>query len=395
MIDAKSEAAARAHPPFRPFVFLVAGEPSGDVLGARLMAGLKRSTDGQVRFAGIGGPEMAAEGLQSHFPMSDLSLMGLVEVAQHLPKVWRRLTETVALVRELQPDVVVTIDAPTFNLRLCRRLRSSGSVLVHYVAPSVWAWRPGRAREIARFLDHLIALLPFEPPLFERHGLACTYVGHPVMESPFVGISRRSRREGRGPLLCVLPGSRRGEVAWHLPVFAETASRLGARYPDLRIAIPTVPAVARTVCEATARWAVPARVVVDLPAKLEVFATADVALAACGTVVLEAAAAGLPMIAAYKGNPLNAMIIRRMIRVRYVSLVNLLVDRPVIPELLQERCTPHLLAEAIERLVDDPQARDRQRAGFVEAFRCLAVEGKPSERAAAIVLGLARRGRRA
>src|SRR5262249_46584492 len=161
-------------------------------------------------FAGIGGPEMSAEGLRSRFPMAELSLMGPVEVARHLPNAWRRLRQTEHFLRAARPDVVVTIDAPTFNLRLCRRLRPTGIALVHHGAPTVWGWRPGRARTIAPIIDHLLALLPFEPPYFERHGLACTYVGHPVVEGAFAGLARRTRSDA-GPLLCVLPGSRRGE----------------------------------------------------------------------------------------------------------------------------------------------------------------------------------------
>jgi lipid-A-disaccharide synthase len=314
--------------------------------------------------------------------------MGVVEVLPHLPRLRRRLLETAALARKLQPDVLVTIDSPGFNFRLCRLLRDCSVPFVHYVAPTVWAWRPGRARKVARFLDHLLALLPFEPPYFERHGLPCSYVGHPILEAPLHSTRQPpdSRPDPAAPFLCVLPGSRRGEVERLLPVFGETVARLATHRPGLRVAIPTVENVARQVREAVAGWPVATTVAEDAEAKRAIFATADVALAASGTVILELAMAGVPTVAAYRGNALTWLVVAPMINIRFATLVNLLLDRPAIPEFLQARCRPDLLELALATLLTDEDARNEQRHAFAEALARLAIEGKPSERAAAIVL---------
>ena len=388
--------ASGAGAPDGPLLFLIAGEPSGDLLGARLMAALKRRTGGRVRFAGIGGDLMAAEGLRSLFPMAELALMGIVEVLPHLPRLLRRIGETVAAIRRMRPDAVLTIDAPAFNFRVAARLRGSGIPVAHYVAPSVWAWRPGRARKVARFLDHMLALLPFEPPHFEAHGLACTYVGHPILETldgeaDGAAFRRRHGLPPDGPLLCVLPGSRRGEVSRLLPVFGETLGRLAHRLPELRAVVPTVPAVADRVRAAAAKWPLPAVVITDRDEKPDAFAAADAALAASGTVVLELAAAGVPTVAAYRANAVTAALLRRMLTVRYVTLVNLVLDRPVVPEFLQERCRAEILVPAVEQLLVSPPAREAQRQGFREALDKLAVPERPSERAADVVLELATR----
>ncbi len=371
-----------------PFVFLVAGEPSGDVLGARLIAALRERTGGNIRIDGVGGPAMVAEGLRSRFPMSELTLIGLLEVVPHLPLLLRRLAQTAALVRSLQPDVLVTIDSPGFNFRLCRRLQSCRLSFVHYVAPTVWAWRAGRARKVATFLDHLLALLPFEPPYFERHGLPCTYVGHPVLEGPFATTepSADHHPDPAAPVLCVLPGSRRGEVEHLLPVFGEAVTRLAVRHSGLRVTIPTVEGVTAQVREAAARWPVPVTVAVEPEARRAAFAAADLALAASGTVILELAMAGVPTIAAYRGNRISWLVVNSLITVRFATLVNLLLDRAVVPEFLQSRCRPELLAEALSNLLTDKAARSEQRRGFAEALARLAIEGRPSARAASIVL---------
>jgi lipid-A-disaccharide synthase len=369
-----------------PLVFLIAGEPSGDVLGARLMAALRRRSGGRIAFSGVGGAAMAAEGLRPLFPMDELSLMGFVEVLPHLAKLVRRLGQTVAAIRQTRPAAVVTIDAPAFCLRVAAHLRGSGIPVVHYVAPSVWAWRPGRARRIARVVDHLLALLPFEPPFFTVHGLACTYVGHPVLETSISSTPSRPAGAGRQPVLCLLPGSRRAEVRLLLPIFREALTLLRRHHPTLAVVMPTVAPVAGLVRDAVAGWAGEVTVVEGAAARQAAFAAADVALAASGTVILELVAAGVPLVACYRGRWLSVAIVRRLIRVRYITLVNLLVDRTVVPELIQENCTPALLAGALCELLDDPAAAERQRAGFAEALAMLAVEGRPSDRAAAVVL---------
>lgn len=375
-----------------PLIFLVAGEPSGDQLGARLMVALRDETGGRVRFAGLGGERMRAQGLDSLFPIDELAVMGLVEVLPHAFRIYRRIRETVAAARAARPAVLVTIDSPSFSLEVSGRLRGEGFPLIHYVAPSVWAWKPWRARQMARYLDHLLALLPFEPPYFEAHGLETTVVGHPAVEAgarPVDPVAFRAAHgiPGDAPLLTVLPGSRKGEVSRLLPVFAGTVAGLAARRPDLHAAIPTVPAVAGVVEAATASWPVPTVVVRDTDAKYEAFAASHAALAASGTVAVETAVAGLPTVVAYRVAPLSAAIARRLIKVRFVSIVNLVLDREVQPEYLQERCTADNLIAALDPLLAERGARDAFRAAVRPALEALGLDGPaPSVRAARAVL---------
>jgi lipid-A-disaccharide synthase len=375
-----------------PLVFLIAGEPSGDVLGSRLMAALSHRTGGAVRFAGIGGERMTAQGLAPLFPLDELALFGLAELLPKLPSLVRRLGQTVEAIRRLRPDVVVTIDAPDFCFRVARRVRGEGIPIVHYVAPTVWAWRPGRARKLARLVDHLLALLPFEPPYFHREGLDCTFVGHPVVETG-AGLGDGARlRERQGiapdaPLVCVLPGSRNSEVSRLLPVFGATLTLLAGRYPGLRAVVPTVPQVRDQVRAAAAAWSVPTVVVEGDEEKYDAMAASTVALAASGTVALELALSRLPAVIAYRLHPVTVALYRRLIRVKYANLVNIMLDRMLVPELLQDDCTPDRLAAALSVLLDDPAARQAQIDGVSEVARWLGRGGpEPSDRAAEVVL---------
>lgn len=377
-------------------VFLIAGEPSGDLLGARLMTALKRRAGGPVRFAGVGGERMIAEGLDTLFPLHELSLMGIAELVPKLPNLVRRLAQTAAEIRRLRPDVVVTIDAPDFCFRIARRLKGQGIPFVHYVAPSVWAWRPKRARKVARVLDHLLALLPFEPPYFEREGLPCTFVGHPIVEGGAAsgdGVRFRAAH-GIAPtdrLLTVLPGSRRSEISRLLPDFRETIGRLAPRYPDLVVAVPTVPHVRDSVASEISSWPVRTILVEGDQDKYDAFAASEAALAASGTVALELALARLPAVIAYRMHPVTIGLYRRFIRVKYANLVNIMLDRMLVPELLQENCTPEKLDAAITKLLDDPAARREQQEGVAEVARWLGLGGPPpSERAADVVLAVVR-----
>jgi len=375
-----------------PLIFLVAGEPSGDQLGAGLMAALREETGGQVRFAGVGGERMTAAGLDSLFPIDELAVMGLVEVLPRLAAVIRRIRQTVAAARQARPAVLVTIDSPNFTLEVSRRLAGAGIRLVHYVAPSVWAWKPWRARRVAKYLDHLMVLLPFEPPYFERHGLATTFVGHPALEQragPADGAGFRGRHgiAGDAPALCILPGSRQGEVRRLLPIFAETVTRLRERIDGLAAVVPTVPTVAETVAVAVRDWPVPVTVVRDAGEKPAAFAACDAALAASGTVAVELAVAGVPTVLAYRVNWLTGAIVRQLVTVRFVSLVNLVLDRAAQPEFLQGRCRADLLADAVMALLRDPAARARQLEAYGEAVRALrAGDEAPSRLAARTVL---------
>jgi lipid-A-disaccharide synthase len=381
-------------------VYLVAGEPSGDLLGARLMAALRAETAGRVRFAGVGGEEMAAEGLQSLFPLRDVAVMGLLEVLPAAARVLRRVRQTARDVLARRPAVVVTIDSWGFTGRVAARLQRAGvpAPRVHYVAPMVWAWRPGRARRLARRLDHLLCLLPNEPPYFEAAGLPATHVGHAVVESGAEGGDGPGFRRRHGiapgtPLLCLLPGSRRSETTRLLPIFDETLRRLAQRHPGLRVVVPTVDTVADAVARAAARFG--GLVVRGRQDKYDAFAAADVALAASGTVALELALAGLPAVITYRVSAVTGWIGRRLLRVPYVNLVNLLLDRAAVPELLQERCRPELLADAVSALLGDEAARRAQREAGREALRRLGYGGPPpSARAARIVLDLAARSSR-
>ncbi|PWC55832.1 lipid-A-disaccharide synthase [Azospirillum sp. TSO22-1] len=384
-----------------PLLFLIAGEPSGDVLGARLMAALKRLTGGKVRFAGIGGERMAAEGLQTLVPQAELALFGVFELLPHLPNLLRRMDQTVAEIIRLTPDAVIGIDSPGFTVRVAKRVRKAAPAipLIHYVAPTVWAWKPKRAKKYAAIYDHLLVLLPFEPPYFEREGLPCTFVGHSVVESGAGhGDAARFRTaHGISPakhVLAVLPGSRRSEVGRLLPVFRDAVERLLPTHPGLVVVVPTVATVRDAVGAAVADWPVPVIVVEGDAAKYDAFAASEVALAASGTVALELALSGLPTVIAYRLGRLTVALYRRFIKVKYVNLVNLMLDRMLVPELLQEDCRPDRLATAVGRLLDDPAARRAQIEGVAEVAHWLGAgaEAPPSERAAHAVLAVVARG---
>ncbi|MGE4527912.1 MAG: lipid-A-disaccharide synthase [Rhodospirillaceae bacterium] len=348
-----------------PLIYLVAGEPSGDVLGARLMRALVERTGGRVRFAGVGGESMAEEGLASLFPQSDIAVMGLAEVIPRIPTVLRRVKDVAADILEKKPAVVVTIDSLGFNGRVAKALiaRKSRIPRVHYVAPMVWAWKPKRAEKVARLFDHLMCLLAFEPPYFTVHGLAATAVGHPVVEGGAGqgdGADFR-RRHGIGAgdtVVCLLPGSRRNEVTRMLPVFREAVEMLRARHPDLQVVLPTVATVAAEVAAATRGWTRPPHIVHGEAERWNAFAACDGALAASGTVSLELARARRPFVIGYRATAISVWLARRMVSIKYATLLNHISNRMVVPEFIQEACTPRALAEALDRLICDSAARD-------------------------------------
>jgi len=372
-------------------IYIVAGEASGDLLGGRLMAALKRRAPG-VEFAGIGGERMAAEGLESLFPMRELSLMGLLEVVPSLRRLAQRMGEAEADVLARKPAVLVTIDAPSFTLRLAARVKPKGVRVVHYVAPQVWAWRPGRVKRIAQEVDEILALLPFEPVFFERAGIAVRFVGHPVLESGADGGDAARFRATHGitaseRVVMVMPGSRRGEVRRLGGIFGEALALAARAVPGLRPVVALAGPVEQAVREAAASWPV-APILVRAPEdKHDAYAAAEAGLIKSGTSSLEMAVAGVPHVVAYRVNPVSAAIARRLIKVEYVSLVNLLAGRAVVPEYLQQDCTPAALAAALVRLLAEPGVAAAQRAGFGEVLGLLRPpEGLPSEAAAAAVL---------
>lgn len=348
-------------------LYLIAGEPSGDRLGAALMAGLKVLSPG-VEFHGIGGPLMQAEGLVSLFPMEELSIMGLVEVLPKYRALKRRIAEAAADVLACAPAALITIDSPDFCLRVAKIVKAARPDLrtIHYVAPSVWAWRPGRAAKMAAHVDHVLALLPFEPPYMQAAGMSCDFVGHPVVSEPLASPEERALMAGEGPLLLALPGSRKGEVSRLCPVFGETIARLKADHPTLRVALPTVRGVEPLVRELTRDWEVAPQIISDAGLKRAAFASADVALAASGTVSLELAANGCPMVIAYDMNRLTLWLMRRAAQVDTVTLVNLVSETRVVPEFIGPECRADLIAPALATLLADPSVQKQAMALTME-----------------------------
>ena len=390
--------------PTRPLsIYLVAGEESGDALGAALAKALIKQQAGAVKLAGVGGHAMAAAGIFSPFPINELSIVELTAIPQRLPKIFRRIRETALAVVAAQPDALVIIDSPDFTHRVAHRVRrlSPSIPIIDYVSPSVWAWRPGRARAMRAYVDQVLAVLPFEPATHAKlGGPPCSYVGHPLIER--LGELRPNADEARRrladpPLVLALPGSRSTEIRRLAGVFGEAIGRLAARIGPIDLVIPTVPHVAAQLREAVAGWTVTPRIVVEPREKWSAFRNARAALAASGTVTLELALSGVPTVAAYRLHAVEAIIarlIRLQARLPSVILANLVLGENVVPELLQEECTPDNLAAALEPLLADTPERRRQ----IEAFRRLddimAIGGTtPSATAAGIVLDVARAGR--
>ncbi|MBB5690963.1 lipid-A-disaccharide synthase [Roseomonas alkaliterrae] len=376
-------------------VYVVAGEASGDVLGARLVAALRRRRP-DLEFRGIGGPRMAEQGVTSLFDYRELALMGLLEVLPRIFRLKRLLADAAADVARQRPAVLVTIDSPGFTLRLAELVRPFGQRIVHYVAPQVWAWRPGRVVKLRRKVDRILCLLPFEPVFFEQAGIPVTFVGHPVLESGADRGDAARFRAGHGlgeaerPVI-VMPGSRRMEASRLLPVFGEALRIAGERLPGLRPVVPVAPIVAEAVRGAAPGWPAAPILVEGNDAKHDAFAavaqSGGAGLIKSGTSSLEMAVAGIPHVVAYKVNALTAAIVRRLVKVPHASLVNLLAEREVVPERLQENCTPEALAEALLRPMLDPAVAAAQRAGMAESLAKLrAPEGLPSEAAAEAVL---------
>lgn len=375
-------------------VMLVAAEASGDDRGAGLARALKKRLGGGVRFVGVGGQHMAAEGVQSPFDISDLSILGLLEGLMAYPKVVRRADETAAVAAREKPDVAVLIDSWGFTLRVAQRLRKLDPALplVKYVGPQVWATRPGRARTLAQTVDHLLAIHAFDAPYFEAEGLPTTFVGNAALTLDFskADPARLRAQIGAGaddPILIVLPGSRPSEIERVLPPFEAAVDILKAARPGLHVVIPAAPTVAETVKARVAGWPHRAHVVEGDAAKLDAMKAATVALACSGTVTTELALAGVPMVIGYRLGAVTAMIARRLLRTKYVTLFNIAAQDFVAPELIQEDCTGPRLAEEVARRLDDPALRARQAAAQFAALDKMGRGGPdPSEAAADAVL---------
>jgi lipid-A-disaccharide synthase len=378
-------------------VFLVAGEESGDRLGAALMRALRERSGGQVRFAGVGGREMAAEGVASLYSIDDLPIIGFSAIPRRIPKILRLMRFTAKAVVARRPHVLVVIDSPGFTRGIARRVRAADPAIaiVEYVSPSVWAWRPGRARVMRAYIDHILALLPFEPEVHRRlGGPPCTYVGHPLAEEARElrpNAEEARRRLAAPPVLLVLPGSRVGEIQRLLAIFAATVALVKDRVGPLEVVLPTVPHLVDPLKQATAQWPIRPRIVIETADKRAAFRVATAALAKSGTVTLELALAGVPTVAAYRVSWLEAVVGRRMVKVSSVILANLVLGENAVPEFIQEACSAENLAAALAPLLRDSSERRRQLEAFSRLDAIMQVgSSAPAARAADIVLDIAR-----
>ena len=374
-------------------IFLIATEPSGDHLGAALMKELHHRLGNEVVFAGIGGREMEEQGIVSLFPIDDLAIVGFAAVAQQLPMLLRRIREAASAVVQARPDILVIIDSPDFTHRVAKKVRQAvpSIPIVDYVSPTVWVWRPGRARAMTRYVDHVLAVLPFEPDVhLNLGGPACTYIGHPLIERldtlrPDAEEARR--RKTPPPVLVLLPGSRRGEIRHHMPVFGETLASLREQGLAVEAVLPTLPHLLDAVNEAVAQWPIRPRIVTTEAEKQSAFRNARAALAKSGTVTLELALAGVPMVTLYRGGAVEAWIARRVVRVSSIILANLVIGENVIPEFHQEECTVQNLAPALLSVLNDTPQRRHQLEAFAKLDRIMDTGGRsPSEQAADVIL---------
>jgi len=383
-------------------ISLIAGEPSGDQLGAKLMAAIGQRAGRDVTFSGVGGQAMADQGMHSLFPLSDVAIMGPLAILMRLPKIVSRVYQTKRAVMDANPDVLVIIDSPEFTHPIAKRVRKSRPdiPIIDYVSPSVWAWRPGRARRMHDYIDHVLALLPFEPAAHKRlNGPPCTYVGHPLIEreawidslkpedlSESLGLAREK------PVVVVLPGSRPTEVGRLMEPIGGALKLLMARLGPLQVVIPAIEAVRSLIEEGSRDWPIQPKYVRGETEKYQAFRLARAAISASGTATLELALAGTPMIVAYRVEPLSAVFLRRMIKAQSIVLPNLILEENVFLEFIQEDCSADRLADALAPLITGGKERDRQLAALEGLKgRMMLDRGTPSEKAAEIVLDYAAR----
>ncbi len=363
----------------KPFlIFISAGEASGDLIGSNLMKDLRLKLQDNVRFVGIGGPLMEAEGLASLFSITELSVMGIVEVLPRIFKIRHRIQETVAAIQDLSPDVVITIDSPGFHNQVAKKLKQAqfNSPIVHYVAPSVWAWRPKRAKKLAKLVDHLLCLFPFEPPYFEKENLLTTFVGHPIAQwkpndYKQTGFRKKHSIPGNAQIITVLPGSRQSEITYLLPIFLKTLLLLKKSKRTFHVIIPTLHHLVDKIKEAIRPLNLPITVVTAEEDRKQAYVYSTIALAASGTIALELAAFSLPCVIAYKMNAITYALVRRLVYTPYACLVNILLKKKVIQEFIQDQCTPEALAGSLNHLLDDKDARDYIKEHMKEAIHHL------------------------
>ncbi len=375
-------------------IAVVAGEESGDLLAADAIRALRLRTGEPVEVIGVGGDHLEREGLKSLFDPSEIALMGFSAVVRDLPRLVRRIGQTARALSDAKPDCLLTVDSPDFSLRVARKVRASAPdiPIVHYVCPSVWAWRPGRAPAMKPHVDHILCLLPFEPEaLRDLGGPPGTFVGHRLMHEAGLVAAAESQRQRNLPAmgelrtLLLLPGSRKGEVKRLIEPFGETVDMLRARGTRLRVLLPTVPHVRKTVEAATAGWTERPEIITDGDGKWRAFAQADAALCASGTVTLEVALAGVPLLSCYRLDPI-AKALTFLLTAWSASLPNLIADRPVVPEFYNDQVRPNHLAHWLEALLNDTELRRWQLAGFEETRRRLTTDRPAGEIAADVIL---------
>lgn len=377
-------------------LMLVAGEPSGDALGAGLIDALKTVSTRPLEILGVGGPQMEAQGLTSLCPMSDLAVMGLAQVAPAIPKVLGHIKHTVHEAMAADLDAIILIDSSGFTDRIASRLKKRGfsAPIIKYVAPQVWASRPWRVHLLKNYYDHILTLYPFEPPYFQEVGLPATFVGHPLTNKDVSHLdpSLFCERHGimdRRKLICLLPGSRTSEVKSLLPLFRETIELAQLSVDHLQVVVPTTPNVHPIVEQEVKTWPIRSIITTGDTEKYLAFKTARAALAASGTVSLELAMCGTPSLIAYKVGWVTATIFRPLIKTKYLSLINIVADEEIIPEFVQETCHPQLMARNLTRLLNDDTAHLEQRRKMLSSFATLRSDGQPpSIRAAQTVLDI-------
>ncbi len=386
----------------KPLIYIIAGENSGDFLGAKLIDSLKQQTNNNISFAGIGGPQMQQSGLpKSLFPFHELSVMGFWEIIPHLLGLYRRFKQTIYNISTLQPDCVITIDSPGFCFRLARKLRTTPETrnipLIHYVAPTVWAYKPKRAQQISKLYNLILLILPFEPPYFDAVNMANRFVGHQIIHDWRKNSGNANLfREQYGILpnatiLGLFPGSRKIEIKRHMPILAETIRRIYESFPQLTTAILTTDNLQPMIEQYIADWPGQVILVTDQSLKKHMLASCTVAISKSGTIALELSAAKVPIVVTYRVSPISAWLLKRMIKVDYVNIINLILDRPVIPELLQENCVPDKICKELEELLTNPQKRNMQITQAQQAITLLDEPNaaqSPSDKAAATIIEL-------
>jgi lipid-A-disaccharide synthase len=372
-----------------PTIFLIAAEESGDRLGAGLMVALRERLGSSVNLVGIGGRHMTEQGLATLVPVEELSIIGFMAIPQRLPLILRRIREATDAVLKEQPDILVIIDSPDFTHRVARRVRARDPSIpiVNYVSPTVWVWRGGRAKKMRAYVDRVLAVLPFETEVHRRlSGPPCTYVGHPLLnelDTLRPDAQELARRTAMPPMLLVLPGSRRSEIKRNMAIFGETLRILQVEGEMFEPVLPTTPELLESVRAAAKDWPVQPRIVVSDSDKKAAFRTARAALAKSGTVTLELALAGVPMVTAYRVTEIEAFVARRVIQTSSIILANLILGENVIPEFLQQDFTAEKLAPALRDILGDTPARQRQVEAFARLEAIMSTGGKrPSELAA-------------